>query len=173
MTSKSTGVKRWFALAGVSVALAAMAWLLGGDAVAAGKQGKQDKDKQESHVKVTASAGKIDKNGSQTVTVTMEIESPWYAYANPVGNEDLESARTKVGVTAAKKLEKVEVNYPPGKRKMLGTETYNAYEGKVEITATVKRAPGDTGPLDVSVKYMTCNPKGICLPPEEVKLQVK
>ena len=103
----------------------------------------------------------------------MEIESPWYAYANPVGNEDLESARTKVAITGKTKLQKVDMTYPAGKRKALGAESYNAYEGKVEITAKVHRAAGDTGPLDVSVKYMTCNPKGICLPPEEVKLQVK
>jgi len=159
-------MQRLIALAGVSLALAAMAWTAG--AASAGKQ-----DKQETHVKVTATAGKIDKDGFQTVTVLMDIESPWYAYANPTGNANVESVRTKVAITGKNKLQKVDVTYPPGKRKTLGDESYNAYEGKVEITAKVQRAPGDTGPLDVSVKYSTCHPKGICLPPEEVKLQVK
>jgi DsbC/DsbD-like thiol-disulfide interchange protein len=167
MMSETTSVRRWLRLSLTALAVAALAAAAGTSATAG------DKGKDESHAKVTAVAGKIDKDGTQVVTVTMDIESPWYAYANPVGNDDLESARTKVTIKSANKLEKVDVNYPVGKKKTLGKEQYNAYEGKVEITAIVKRAPGDTSPLDVSVKYMTCHPKGLCLPPEEVKLTVK
>ncbi len=165
--NETTSVRRWMRLGLATLAVAVLAATAGTTAGAGGK------DKDESHAKITAVGGKIDKDGTQVVTVTMDIESPWYAYANPVGNEDLESARTKVTIKSANKLEKVDVNYPTGKRKKLGKDEYNAYEGKVEITAIVKRAAGDTSPLDVSVKFMTCHPKGLCLPPEEVKLQVK
>src|SRR4051812_13797838 len=97
---------RMIPLAGVALILVAAA--LGfSDARAGGKD--------ESYTKVTASAGKIDKDGSQLVTVVMDITSPWYAYANPVGDEDLESARTKVLITSAVKLKEVTVTYPPGK----------------------------------------------------------
>lgn len=159
---------RGMRLCGVAGVLAAVAL-----AVAGLPGGIHAGGKEPSNTKVTAKAGAIGKDGLQTVTVTMEIAAPWYAYANPVGNEDLESARTKIIITSANKLQDVKVNYPAGKAKSLGDIKYHAYEGKVDITAQVIRAPGDTGPLDVTVKYMNCNPKGICLPPEEVKLQLK
>jgi DsbC/DsbD-like thiol-disulfide interchange protein len=132
-------------------------------------QGKKD----ESQVKFSASATKPDKDGRQKVTITMDINSGFYAYANPVNNEDLEPAQTVVKIAGAKKLEEVKVDYPPGKKKMTGDLSYLTYEGKVEITATVKRAAGDTEPLDVTVRFSVCNVKGFCLPPEQVKLQVK
>jgi DsbC/DsbD-like thiol-disulfide interchange protein len=131
-------------------------------------------DMGESQVKVTATAGKIDKDGRQTVTIKMHINDGWHAYANPVKNEDLEPNQTVVKITSAKKLEDVSVNYPSGQRQTFLKDTYQSYEGDVEILASLKRAAGDTGPLEVTVHYVTCNDKkGICLPPESVKLQVK
>ena len=48
------------------------------------------------------------------------------------------------------------------------------YEGEVEILATVKRAEGDVGPLEVKVNFMTCNDKlGKCLPAESVVVLTK
>ena len=134
---------------------------------AAGGQG-------DSQVKLTATAGKIDTDGRQTITIKMHVNDDWHAYANPVKNEDLEPNQTVVKVTTAKKLQDVSVVYPPGHRQMSGKESYQVYEGNVEILATVKRAAGDTGPLQVTVQYVTCNDKkGLCLPPESVKLEVK
>jgi hypothetical protein len=128
----------------------------------------------ESHVKLTATAGKIDKDGRQTITIKMRVNDDWHAYANPVKNEDLEPNQTVVKVTSAKKLEDVSVVYPEGHRQMSGKESYQVYEGNVEILASVKRVAGDTGPLQVTVQYVTCNDKkGLCLPPESVKLEVK
>ena len=167
MNSKTTGGARMVALAGISVALGALALALPSSAVVAG--GKKD----ESQVKFSASATKPDKDGRQKVTITMDINSGYYAYANPVNNEDLEPAQTVVKIAGAKKLEEVKVDYPQGKKKLTGDLSYNTYEGKVEITANVKRAAGDTEPLDVTVKFSVCNVKGFCLPPEQVKLQVK
>jgi DsbC/DsbD-like thiol-disulfide interchange protein len=154
-------------LGGASVVFLALAVAIGG-APALGAGGK----KTESQVKLTALASKIDADGRQVVTITMDINSGWHAYANPVQFEDLEAAQTTVKISSATKLQEVKVKYPEGKRHTVGKDTYFAYEGKIEITAAIKRAAGDTGPLDVTVKYMTCN-KTMCLPPEQVKLQVK
>jgi len=141
----------------------------------AGRLSAQAGKKELSPTKVTATATKPDADGQQVVTVTMTIESPWYAYANPVGLEDLEGAQTTVKIASkAGKLEDVKIEYPPGKLKkdtLVGN--YKVYEEKVSIKGTVRRAKGDTGPLDVTVKYMTCNPKGVCLPPETAKLTVE
>ena len=130
--------------------------------------------KKKSYTKVTAKATKPDAEGRQTVTVTMEIEKPWHAYANPVGNKDLEEAATLVRITSkGGKLEDVKIQYPPGKEekdKIVGA--YRIYEDKVTITGLVRRAKGDTAPLEVAVRYMTCHPKGQCLPVEVVKLSV-
>jgi DsbC/DsbD-like thiol-disulfide interchange protein len=155
-------------LAGVGFVLAAAALALGGvpSAAAGGKK--------ESQVKVTATAAKIDKDGRQAITIKMHINDGWHAYANPVKNEDLESVQTVVKIVGSKNLDKVDIAYPAGKRHMTGTESYHVYEGDVEIIATVKRAAGDTGPLEVTVKYQTCHDKKmLCLPPESVKLEVK
>jgi DsbC/DsbD-like thiol-disulfide interchange protein len=133
--------------------------------------GMQQNDSQ---VKLAATAGKIDKDGRQMITVKMHINDGWHAYANPVKNEDLEPNQTVVKVASPKKLQTVTVDYPKGQRHMTGKETYQVYEGSVEISASVVRVPGDTGPLEVTVSYVTCNDKkGICLPPESVKLEVK
>lgn len=130
--------------------------------------------KSQSVTKVTATATKPGADGTQVVTVTLNIEKPWYAYANPVGLEDLEGAQTTVKIASkAGKLAAVKIDYPPGDlKKDTIVGSYKVYHDKVAIKGTVRRAPGDTGPLEVTVKYMTCNPKGVCLPPETVKLKV-
>ena len=136
---------------------------------AAGAGGKK------SYVKVDAKATKPDAEGRQVVTVTLDIEKPWYAYANPVGQEDLEQSQTQVKIASkGGKLEEAKIEYPPGKpKKDSVVGDYRIYEEKVQITGLVRRAKGDTGPLEVTVKYMTCHPKGQCLPPETVKLPVE
>jgi DsbC/DsbD-like thiol-disulfide interchange protein len=154
-----------FRLVTAAALLAAVA-LAVGTAVDAGDK------KSKSEVKVTAKASKIDDAGKQTVTVLMEINPGWYAYANPVGFEDLVNAQTTVKIASKTKLESVKIDYPAGKLKLDGKDSYRIYEDKVSITAAVQRAKGDTGPLDVTVKFMTCNAKGFCLPPETVKLTV-
>src|SRR5580765_3081224 len=152
---------RSFRMAGavfVMAALALVANQAGAQIVGGGKT--------ESQVKLSASAGKIDKDGQQIITIKMEINPEWHAYANPVKNEDLEPVQTVVKITGAKKLDRVDFDYPKGKLGKTEMQTYMVYDGTVEIKATVKRAAGDTGPLEVTVNYTTCNDKkGICLPP--------
>jgi len=104
--------------------------------------------------------------------VTLTIDNGWHVYANPVGNADLDSAQTTVTVGGKVKPKGVAVDYPKGQvvKDMLVGD-YNVYEKTVEIKATVERAAGDTGPLEVTVKLQACNDK-TCLLPATVKLTV-
>ena len=129
--------------------------------------------KSDKEVKVTASATKIDPQGKQVITITLAPNSGWYVYANPVGNKELEAAETVISLKGKMKLKDVAVNYPGGTLvpdKVVGD--YKVYDGKTEIQATVIRAAGDTGPLEVSVQFQACHKKGVCLLPAKVKLSV-
>jgi DsbC/DsbD-like thiol-disulfide interchange protein len=53
-----------------------------------------------------------------------------------------------------------------------GLGTFQIYEGQVSIPVVVQRPAGDTGPLEVSVRYQACDPKR-CLPPATAKVTVK
>jgi DsbC/DsbD-like thiol-disulfide interchange protein len=128
--------------------------------------------KSDSVVKVTATADKPDGDGKQVVTVMLTHNEGWHTYANPVGQDDLAAAQTTVTVNAKTKPEDVKVDYPEGKvikDKIVGD--YKVYADKVTIKATVKRAKGDTSPLEVSVKIQACTAKE-CLIPATVKLTV-
>jgi len=123
--------------------------------------------KSDSVVKVSAKAApeKPGADGKQEVTVTLKIDEGWHAYANPPGLEDLEPVQTTVTLKPTVKPEEVKVDYPKGKvinDPALGK--YNVYEGTVTIKATVRRAAGDTSPLEVTVKFQTCNDKQCLLP---------
>jgi DsbC/DsbD-like thiol-disulfide interchange protein len=126
--------------------------------------------KSDSKVKATATATKIDDKGMQTVTITLDILKGWHLYANPVEHEFLGNAETKVTITGKQPVA-VQVKYPPGKKHVDGKETYNVYENRVTIQASVKRAAGDTSPLQVSVAVSACN-NSTCLQPATVKLTV-
>src|SRR5262245_3885259 len=70
--------------------------------------------KSDEEVKLTATAGKIDGSGKQTITLTAVINKDWHIYANPVGNDDLEAAATIIKVVAKAKPQEIRVNYPAG-----------------------------------------------------------
>jgi DsbC/DsbD-like thiol-disulfide interchange protein len=128
--------------------------------------------RSDARVKVTAKADKPDAEGRQVVNIAIAIEPGWHIYANPPGLKDLEAGQTTVTVSAKVKPEDVQVEYPAGhvvKDAVLGD--YNVYENKVSIKAIVRRAKGDTGPLEVSVKLQACNDK-MCLLPATVKQTV-
>jgi len=121
-------------------------------------------------VKVTASASGPDADGKQLVTVTMETTKPWHTYANPVGNDDFANNATKVSFKAGGKVEDVKIEYPAGQ---LDENKFRVYEGTVQIKATLRRAKGDTGPLEITVSYSACNSKTKkCLPEKTVELKV-
>ncbi len=122
-------------------------------------------------VQATAVAEK-PANGKQIIKVTLAIDKDWHLYANPVGNDGLDAAQTRLTVSATAKPKSVKVDYPKGKLvvdPLVGN--YRVYEGKIDITATVERAPGDSGPLEITVQLQACNEK-TCLLPATVKLKV-
>ncbi len=128
--------------------------------------------KSDSVVKATAKADKPDADGKQTVTITLDIDKSWHLYANPVGNEDQVSVQTTVLINAKAKPEEVKIEYPAGK---LVVDTvvgnYKVYEGKVTIKAAVKRAKGDTSPLEISIKVQACNDaEKKCYVPATIKI---
>src|SRR5947208_44785 len=72
--------------------------------------------KSETKVKATATATKLDKNGMQKVTITLDIDKSWYVYANPVGDKDFADNRTTISFKANGKVV-ADVKYPVGKGK--------------------------------------------------------
>ncbi len=127
--------------------------------------------KSDSVVKIEAAAEKADADGNQVVTLTISINKSWHLYANPVP-ADFPGIPISIGVESKIKPENVKVDYPEGKRvkdPLLGE--YRVYEGKVKIKANVKRAKGDSEPLELTVKVQACNEKQ-CLLPAIVKVKV-
>jgi uncharacterized protein YyaL (SSP411 family) len=124
-------------------------------------------DKGPEPVRVEVRADKPGADGKQVLTITLTIDKGWHVYANPVGNDNLGPAATTVEVSGKGKVT-ARVTYPPGRPvKDAVVGNYNAYEGQVTLTATVRRTPGD-GPLEVSVRYQACDDRR-CLPPATVK----
>jgi hypothetical protein len=122
-------------------------------------------------VKVAAESGKPDAAGKQVITLTLDIDKEWFLYANPVGNDILESVQTVVSVTGKKKPADVKIEYPPGIEMTSFGESYRVYKNKAVIKATVRRAEGDTDPLEVSVCCDGSNMR-CCYPPGTKRLRV-
>src|SRR5580765_2268 len=116
-----TSRRTWLALTMTSVCMAAL-----------NVYADVDQGKTETLVVLSATGGKIDKNGQQTITIKMQVAKGWHAYANPVKNEDYETNHTVVKVTSAKNLQKVDINYPAGHSLVIDEmtkERIQAYEG--------------------------------------------
>jgi DsbC/DsbD-like thiol-disulfide interchange protein len=163
-------MRKWLSgLTGALVSAAAVAAVFAAVRPTAHAGGKSDEE-----VELSVAAGKLDGAGKQTITLTMVINKGWHIYANPVGNDDLDSAATLIKVSGKVKPKAVKVDYPAGKEaddKAIGK--YRYYENKVEIPISVQRAAGDTGPLELSVRFMACSKNGVCKLPATVKLTAK
>jgi hypothetical protein len=132
-----------------------------------------DGAKSDSVIKVTAKTDKPDSEGKQVITITLAIDKDYHAYANPIGAKDFPGVATQVAVKGDNKPQKVMVEYPKGKLVKDSTVgNHFIYENKAVIKATVVRAKGETGPLEVAVKIQACTDK-TCLEPSTVKLTVK
>ncbi len=124
--------------------------------------------KSDTVVKVNATADKPDAAGNQTVTITVEVDRGYHIYANPVKNDMLTSVQTKVKFLG---VDEEKITYPEGKlKKNETTGDYCVYEGKVTITARVKRKK-DAGPLEFTIKVQACD-KDSCLFPATIKKSV-
>jgi uncharacterized protein YyaL (SSP411 family) len=132
--------------------------------------------KTDSKVKLAVKADKPDADGKQVLKVTLTMDEGWHVYANPVGLEEFASVQTVIAVNAKVKPQEVKVAYPKGEVVMDAlVGDYAIYKDKVEIPVTVVRARGDTGPLEVSVKFQACchiKGKEKCLPKAEIKQTV-
>src|SRR5207247_1870678 len=128
--------------------------------------------RSDAEVKVALESAKPDAEGKLVITLKLDINKGWHIYGNPVGNNDLVDAQTVVSVSGKNKPTSVKIDYPKGhviKDKVLGD--YNVYEDKVTIKAIVERAAGDSGPLDVNVRFQACN-DSTCLFPYTKKITV-
>jgi DsbC/DsbD-like thiol-disulfide interchange protein len=140
--------------------------------------------KSDTKVKAKVTATKPDKDGKQTVTITLDIEQPWYIYANPTNAnkvaEDIVAVnRTNVSFKAKGKVD-AQVKYPVGKVKteLIGTEEgrWNIYQDHVTVVAEVRRAPGDESALEAVIEVNACKIEkgrtGTCLPQGKIMLKV-
>jgi len=128
--------------------------------------------RSDAEVKVAVESAKPAADGKLVITLALDINKGWHIYGNPVGNDDLVDAQTVVSVSGKTKPASVKIEYPKAsviKDKVLGT--YNVYEDKVTIKATVERAAGDNDPLDVTIRFQACNDT-TCLFPATKKLTV-
>ena len=125
-------------------------------------------------VKATATLGPPDKDGKRALAVNLTIDKPWHVYANPVGNDDLEGARTTVEVYAGGKKLPAKVEYPKGaaEKDEKGAE-YHVYSGSQTITGTVPAK--DATDLEVRVKVQACTTgeNGRCLQGATLKIPAK
>jgi uncharacterized protein len=121
-------------------------------------------------VTATLDAGKPDKDGKQTITITLTIAEPWHVYANPVGNDTLLESETFVEVFVGGKKVEAAIDYPAGlPAKDAGSGEYRIYAGAAKIAGTVKRAKDD-GELEVRVRVLACKDR-LCLSPSTLKLK--
>lgn len=129
--------------------------------------------RSDSRVKIEPSAGPIDASGRQTVAVKLTVDPGWHLTANPSGNEDYKGSEVRLAVASAKGLQSVQVSYPAGKEmKDPDGKPFRAYEGEVVLRATVLRASGDTGPLELTLFLQVCDEDSRCMAPATVKRTV-
>src|SRR5262245_43164434 len=122
-------------------------------------------------VNATTTVTSLDADGKQTVSVALDIEKDWHVYAYP-RTKEFSGVPTPIIATDKPKPQEVKVDYPPGKVMQFPSgDEYKAYEDKLTIPVAVRRAKGDTSPLQVTVKFQACTDKK-CLLPATVQLTV-
>lgn len=118
-------------------------------------------------VKIVAKSSpeKPGADGKQEVTVTMTIDKGWHLYANPPGQEDFVTSQTVMNVEAKQPVKDVKVTYPEGKEIIDPTlGRYRVYEDKVVLKATLQRTAGDSSPLELKLRFQSCNDRQCLLP---------
>lgn len=125
-------------------------------------------------VSAKAVLGTAIRDGKQAISITLKIEAPWHIYANPVGHDDLEGARTTIEALANGKKLSANFDYPKGtpEKDSKGME-YFVYSGEVTIKGTV--AAKEDGNLEIKVKVQACTSgeNGKCLLPATITVPVK
>jgi hypothetical protein len=114
-----------------------------------GSQSVANPNSTAAKIKATATASKIDPNGKQSATVTIEIEKGCYIYASP-NHECLADAEIRLKITAEKPVQ-CKISYPKGKELDAAGEKIYIYQGFVRIDADVVRTAGDTSSLIIEI----------------------
>lgn len=124
-------------------------------------------------VKTSVRASKIDAAGKQMVLITLMVDKGWHIYANPVNHRDFASSQTLVSINGPYRPV-VRIQYPAGKEHVDNLGRYWVYEDTVNIQAEVTRSRGDTGPLEVQVRFNACNAqRRVCLPEGTEKFTIR
>lgn len=119
----------------------------------------------DSKVKADVKAEKPTADGTQVVTVKLDIDKGWHLHANPVDNVQLETNATKLTFLGGDQALDAKVDYPKGKKATLFGETLNIYEGTVTIKATVQRPK--EGSVKLQIRVAACDHEK-CLQPGKV-----
>jgi hypothetical protein len=125
-------------------------------------------------VKARATIGAPDKDGKRSLTVKLKVDEPWHVYANPVGLDDLEGARTIVDVFSGGKKVPAAIEYPKGSvEKDAKGADYRVYVGEITVTCVFEAK--NAGALEIRVKVQACTSgeNGRCLLPATLTIPVK
>jgi DsbC/DsbD-like thiol-disulfide interchange protein len=153
---------RWISCS--AIALTALIAALGS---AGGSRAQEPVVKSGSVVKIKARLEHTGP-GKDVIVLRFDVEKGWHLYANPVGNEDLAPAETKVRILS-KEAAKVQVAYPAGTECEIAGTKWRIYQGTFEIRATVEREAGAAGPLEAEVRLQAVDGNS-CLLPELVRV---
>lgn len=126
-------------------------------------------------VKVEATSDRPDAGGKTAIRVKLTIQSGWHLAPNPAPASTA-SPPTTIALVTGKKQD-VRVQYPPGRTVYEPNLRTNivVYVDEVVIPVSVTRASGDTGPLELSVRFQACchlPNQAKCLMPAEVRMAV-
>ena len=124
-------------------------------------------------------SGNIDANanvGADAIALVVElrIQPGWHINANKPLSENLVPTTVEAGVGSST-WNLMDVSYPRPIVKALGfqSEALALYEGSVRVTVRLRQneSSPDSPPLRIKLRLQACDDK-ICLPPENVDLQV-
>jgi cytochrome c biogenesis DsbD-like protein len=109
--------------------------------------------------------------GKDVIVLGFDVRKGWHIYANPVGNDDLESGRTTIKVVSTTPA-KVQVDYPAGKDRETEGAKWKIYEGIFEIRATVEREAKQRGGLEVEVRFLAVDDRS-CLAADVIRIPLQ
>ena len=100
------------------------------------------------------------KHDERVFELLISIDPDFRIYANPVGNTDLDFAKTTVAAQLDGKPVKADIRYPEGRLVKAGQEEFRVYTGDVKISVTIKENML-TAPLEFTVRVQPTDPRGI------------
>ncbi len=127
--------------------------VLHGAIIAAPPTEKKEKSRAD-RVQVSPTEWVIADDGTQTITVALNIDKGWMIYSNTPGIDDLEDVRTVLCVSGERNVEQLRVEYPAGveiKNKLIGA--YKIYTDSVVVRAKIRRLKGDRLPVTLTSQY--------------------